>query len=277
LARSTLPQRRTDLIEDVIRRLNADEARVMRELGNIDRAARLLEAADVRRGDAIRFPMSRSQIASVGAMALADVGELDAAGEYLLRWSLEDAVESTSPLAVVAFTTRSTFELMAGDHEYAERILDEAPTVGPLRGDARWGDYYPHAVEFQRAAIDLARGRASQALRRIRGKPRFELDDQRSPIAQLHGEVECAAGSAADGLALLERQIALWPVAVDGVAHPGRARLLSAAGLCALKLNRRQQATQWALQARNAFALQPRTSDWYKAPLVQLTSDLGRP
>jgi len=57
---------------------------------------------------------------------------------------------------------------------------------------------------------------------------------------------------------------------------PTLAHLRSVAGLCALAAGRRDTATAMAQLSRQAFVAQPGVSPYYKAPLQQLESALGR-
>ena len=56
---------------------------------------------------------------------------------------------------------------------------------------------------------------------------------------------------------------------------PGLARARAVTGLCALSSGQRPRAETLAAQARQAFAVQPDVSPYFKAPLKELDRRLG--
>jgi len=163
---------------------------------------------------------------------------------------------------------------MQGHFDEAEKVLASAPQFEELRGGGVGSGRYADIIPKTLATIKLVRGDAAAALKLLPPEER----DQQAPLGyddiQLRGEILCAAGRRAEGLPRLERAIDIQEH-VFYAHEPGLARARAVAGLCALQAGQRSRAESLAAQARQAFAVQPDVSPFFKVPLKELERKLA--
>ena len=163
---------------------------------------------------------------------------------------------------------------MQGHFDEAEKVLASAPQFEELRGGGVGSGRYADIIPKTLATIKLVRGDAAAALKLLPPEER----DQQAPLGyddiQLRGEILCAAGRRAEGLPRLERAIGIQEQ-VFYAHEPGLARARAVAGLCALQAGQRSRAESLAAQARQAFAVQPDVSPFFKVPLKELERKLA--
>lgn len=163
---------------------------------------------------------------------------------------------------------------MRGRLDEAQSLLLAAPAFSPIQGSSAGIDYsgvIPRAL----AALALERGDAAKALSLLpvedSSEPDFLMVDD-GP--QLRGEILCALGRPAEGLARIERSLATQEV-THYPSHPALARNRAVAGLCALDAGQRGKALELAKSAHRAFDVQPDVSAYFKTPLKRLEAKLG--
>ena len=280
-ARSTATAWESALPPQVVATIDVRRGMVALRQQNLGSASALLQTAvPVVLASTDGLIDQRSLVSHLGALAMAR-GQ-HAAADGWLRQRLQLRVRSgdgQTPFAAFDWVQLSHNLLMQGDAAAAEQVLAGAPVFQRLVGDASASGWaYAHAVADQRARIALVRGQPAQALAALPAPYGLEASEDRSeptlaPFA-LRGEVLCGAGQWAQGLPTVLASIA----ALEPVLHPAApalARLRAVAGLCALRLGDRAQATRLAALARAAFQQQPQVSPWYQGPLATLSQALG--
>jgi len=218
----------------------------------------------------------RSMLAATQAAMARYLGRHDQAAKYQ-----NDGIELSKqlgygkhPWAAFAYADAALNFRMQGHLDEAEKVLASAPQFEELRGGGVGSSGYADVIPKALAAIKLERGDAAAALKLLPPEERdhpshFPYDD-----VQLRGEILCAAGLRAEGLSRLEKAIGLQEQLL--YAHePGLARARAVAGLCALQAGQRSRAESLAAQARQAFAVQPDVSPYFKVPLKELERKLA--
>ena len=163
---------------------------------------------------------------------------------------------------------------MQGRYDDAEKILASAPKFEELKGGGIGSSGYSDVIPKALAAIKLERGDAAAALKLLPPEERDASSHFPNDDVQLRGEILCAVGRRAEGLQRLERSIGLQEQLLYA-NEPGLARARAVTGLCALAAGQRSRAESLAAQARQAFAVQPDVSPYFKAPSKALDRHLG--
>jgi serine/threonine-protein kinase len=181
-----------------------------------------------------------------------------------------------SPESAPLFNALAENRLMVGNIAGARAALDSGPAETRMAGAGNErAMHYTHTVSMTRAQIELEAQNPQAALAALQSVP-DSADGQTVEMLALRGAVLCATGRPAEGLERLRR--AIDRLAATSHPHsPVLAHTRARAGLCALGSGQAQQATTWAMQAREAFAAQPGVSPFFKAPLARLESALGLP
>jgi len=176
-----------------------------------------------------------------------------------------------SPYLAFAYAYAAQNLARAGLNGEAEALLAKAPQT-PLPRE-REGDPM-QTLRDVRAMIHLSNGDTKAALSVLQS---VTVDGDRSQCIcdhELLGEALCRAGRRANGMGLLNAQLA------DQVAEqrrgnvyrhsPETARLYAVIGRCALDAGDRRTAQINASRARESFDAQPGVSPYFKQPLVDL-------
>jgi hypothetical protein len=164
---------------------------------------------------------------------------------------------------------------MQGRLDEAEAVLASAPEFEAIKGAAKNPLEYRQAIHRALARIRLERGDPVFALAQL--PPESSDEHEWSPPFDdrlLRGEILCALGRRAEGLALMNASIE------EGRAHsyqhhPELTRARAAAGLCALADGQRKRAEELAAEARASFVVQPDVSPYFKRPSERLDRLLG--
>ena len=162
-----------------------------------------------------------------------------------------------------------------GSWDAAEAYLDaQKLPARPTGGDS---DSWFRYLDFARTQIKLDRGDPKAASRHLPDFNRL-TDFERSSYWRLaiYGEYECAIGDRAKGLAKLRKAVEA-DLTLEGDRSVVAANLRSKAGLCALALGDRAQASTLAKEARRISIANPGASTYLMAPLLRLESALATP
>jgi hypothetical protein len=246
--------------------------------GELDRAVALLDiTAPILLASTQSIERRAYVIAYMSHVAIAVGRHVQA--EILLeeRMALRNAIgEGALPFAAFEWAYRALNLTMAGEYDRAETSLAAAPDFGNIGSVPEAGSSYSRVLPNERARIRLARGDATGAARLLPVLPDNAPADEESffPERALHGEVQCATGETARGMAALRESIRTI-AKFQSDSDPGLARLRAVAGLCALTVRDRRTAHMLAQQSRSAFTSQPRVSHYFKAPLLKLEQALG--
>jgi tetratricopeptide (TPR) repeat protein len=164
----------------------------------------------------------------------------------------------------------------AGRWAEAEKFLDAAPQFEPLRGDGSTKDDRDKFLAWERAALQLDRGRVKQAVQMLLAHPPEGTDeDALSGYNGTLGEGLCRDHQSAKGMALLKKVQKTYDANGSHPNSPDYGNLWALIGRCAFDAGDRATATTYAVRARAVFAAQPGVSPYLKAPSVALDRLLG--
>ncbi len=216
-------------------------------------------------------PYERSHLAFVQGMVAMLIGRHDDASRFFnevidLRRRTGDGQH---PWAASDFDWAARNLAMERKFDEAESLLSSVPAFEELKGGGTGAAGISRVIPKARAFIKLERGDAQAALKLLPpeatdGPPSLPFDD-----TQLRGEVFCALGRRSEGLERLDRALNAQEGQVSEF-HPALARARAVTGLCALSAGQRDRAKALAALARQAFAVQPRVSPYFKQPSEQL-------
>lgn len=251
--------------------LQVRRAAVLSTVGDYEKAKLLLQdSAPIVRASPWSF-RSLFLLAATEAEVAMHVGEHEAAAKSLNeRFAIRKELgEGDFAFAAYDWVYIAINLSMQGRHKEAEDFLASAPKFDFVQGDKlsfNYGSLIPQTL----ARIRMNAGDPQQAKQLLGGKlPALKESNQFGLGKALVGEVACALGQGELGFAYLRSQ-EKYLEARRSPNDPGLARLRSIAGLCALKLNDRNQARKFAAAARQAFTSQPRVSPYFKEPLSRL-------
>jgi len=180
----------------------------------------------------------------------------------------------TSAIAVMNYVAVAYNLGMASRFDEAQALLRSAPAFERLHTSAGSSDWYADMLINTEALLAVWQGNPKPALTSAIAAS-ADGEDYWGSQRRLVGEAECLADRPAQGLkrllAGMEQRWARGWYRYD----PDAARDHAVAGLCALKLGQRRQAEALAALSREAFAVQPGVSPFYKRPLAQLEVALG--
>jgi tetratricopeptide (TPR) repeat protein len=202
------------------------------------------------------------------------LGDHDVADKHL-RQLIDiraEAGRASHPFAAMDWAYVAGNLIMQGRYEEAEAFLSTAPKFvdDPADREDRYSQLIPESIA--RARLEAGDVQGAQQVLSMLSLPSEDSGFFADAIG-LRGEVACAAGEPAAGLAYLVRAIGYWS-RHRGPNHPALARARSKAGLCALALGERKQAEEFAELARRALLTQPRLSPYYTQPLIHLEGKL---
>jgi tetratricopeptide (TPR) repeat protein len=164
----------------------------------------------------------------------------------------------------------------AGRWEEAEKFLDAAPQFEPLRGDGSTKDDRDKLLVWERAALQLDRGRVKQAVQMLLAHPPEGPDeDALSGYNGTLGEALCRDHQPAKGMALLKRVQQTYDVNGSHPNSPDYGNLWAIMGRCAFDAGDRTTAANYAARSRAVFAAQPDVAPYLKQPALQLDRLLG--
>jgi len=126
------------------------------------------------------------------------------------------------------------------------------------------------------ARVKLDRGDAAAALALLPAGDTDEVVPYPFDPLQLRGEVLCGRGRHAEGLALLDKSLAVH-AGSNYEYSPHLARAHGVAGLCALDAGQGRRALEQAALARAALLDQPGTGAYFRQPSERLVERLKGP
>jgi tetratricopeptide (TPR) repeat protein len=179
-----------------------------------------------------------------------------------------------SPPSVYDWSLTALNLHMQGRHQEAHSVLLQTPSFA-----SRWqgdpvSDYAAVIpLTFARVHVDTGNVKAAHdALPAV--FPPLEKDETLyDSYYQIRGEIRCAAGDHAGGLADLSAAMSMQGSRYSP-SHPWIARMRAVAGLCAVQAGQHDRAAELADLSRKAFSAQPNVSSYFKAPLTRLDSQL---
>jgi serine/threonine protein kinase/tetratricopeptide (TPR) repeat protein len=158
----------------------------------------------------------------------------------------------------------------------AEKFLDAAPQFERLRGDGSNGDDRDKFLNWERAALQLDRGRVKEAVQLLMTHaPEGEDADALSGYNGTLGEALCRDHQPAKGLALLKKVQQTYDANGSFPDSPDYGNLWALIGRCAFDAGDRVSAATYAAKARAVFAAQPDVAPYLKASSQQLDRLLG--
>jgi tetratricopeptide (TPR) repeat protein len=164
----------------------------------------------------------------------------------------------------------------AGRWDEAEKFLDAAPQFERLRGEGSNGDDRDKFLIWERAALQLDRGRVKEAVQLLTAHPPEGSDeDALSGYNGTLGEALCRDHQPARGLALLKRVQQTYDANGSFANGPDYGSLWAQIGRCAIDTGDRANALAYAAKARAVFAAQPDVAPYLKAPSLELDHRLG--
>jgi len=263
---------------DVLARFDFNRARMLGQHGRVSEAAALMDRSVPVLLAASEFAGTRFTLVSAHARVEMQAGDHARAHDLLReRLRLREALGQTRiPFAANDHATLALNQLMRGELDAAQAVLDRAPAFGAETGDPQAGRVYAELIPWERARVLLHRGQAAAAWATIAPLQGLDDDHGLQSAAALRAEIACAAGHGAGphGLVALQRLVAARARTLDA-ADPALARHRAVAGLCALQLGQRAAAAQLAEQARQGFERQPQVSAYFKTPLERLQRRLA--
>jgi len=236
----------------------------------LDRAAPTLLSATQSR--ALRLEVLTTQ--AILAMA---TGRHDEAGRLFDQTLTLFTLDQSPASDWYAFRLRVVARnlTMAGQFDRAHRLLSSAPAFG-RRDGSFLGEAIPRFIPNESTRLALAEGDLEGAVRALAPLPAAAGPDTDPwyPERALHGEVDCAVGREAAGLAALLESIRTLSALVSE-NEPNLARLRAVAGLCALARGDRPLARALGDASRAAFTAQRGVSVYFRIPLMKLETALG--
>jgi tetratricopeptide (TPR) repeat protein len=164
----------------------------------------------------------------------------------------------------------------AGRWDEAEKFLDAAPNFERLRGDDSTGDDRDKFLIWERAALQLDRGRVKEAIQLLKSHPPEGSDeDAISGYNGTLGEALCRDHQPGKGLALLKKVQQSYDANGSFTNSPDYGSLWALIGRCAIDTGDRASALTYAAKARAVFSAQPDVAPYMKAPSQQLDRLLG--
>jgi tetratricopeptide (TPR) repeat protein len=164
----------------------------------------------------------------------------------------------------------------AGRWDEAEKFLDAAPQFERLRGEGSNGDDRDKFLIWERAALQLDRGRVKEAVQLLTTHPPEGSDqDALSAYNGTLGEALCRDHQPRKGLALLKKVQQTYDANGSFPNSPDYGNLWAVIGRCAIDAGDRANALAYAAKARAVFAAQPDVAPYLKAPSQQLDRLLG--
>jgi tetratricopeptide (TPR) repeat protein len=164
----------------------------------------------------------------------------------------------------------------AGRWDEAEKFLDAAPNFERLRGDGSTGDDRDKLLVWERAALQLDRGRVKEAVQMLMTHPPEGPDeDALSGYNGTLGEALCRDHQASKGMALLKKVQQSYDTNGSFPNSPDYGSLWALIGRCAFDSGDRTNAVAYAAKARAVFIAQPEVAPYMKAPSLQLDRLLG--
>ena len=280
LARSQAEIDRQPLaVPEVIRAgVQFSRASVLKEIGQVAEAMRLMTSACEALRKMVEDPMTLAWIADNEAQTNFDAGLQDKA-DRLFRERLrlmKLAGRATSSFGAYAYANIAFNATTRGRFEDAQAILDAAPEFLPDVANPGGGIGYSQAVDWERARLAFARHDLHGALERMSHLVDDDTMEWASSTETLRSEIYCASGRAPEGLALIRRVIEAQVKHTSYAGNPGVARVRAVAGLCALQLGNRREAARMSQLAHAAFELEPVVSQFYRAPLADLDDRLRK-
>jgi tetratricopeptide (TPR) repeat protein len=159
----------------------------------------------------------------------------------------------------------------AGRWDEAEKFLDAAPNFERLRGDGSTGDDRDKFLIWERAALQVDRGRVKEAIQLLMSHPPEGSDeDALSGYNGTLGEALCRDHQPATGMALLKRVQQAYDANGSFPNSPDYGNLWALIGRCAIDSGDRVTALAYAAKARVVFVAQPDVAPYMKAPSQQL-------
>jgi serine/threonine protein kinase/tetratricopeptide (TPR) repeat protein len=164
----------------------------------------------------------------------------------------------------------------AGRWDEAEKFLDAAPDFERLRSDGSIGDDRDKLLVWERAALQLDRGRVKQAVQMLTAHPPEGADvDAQSGYYGTLGEALCRDHQASKGLPMLKKVQQTYDTNNSFPNSPDYGNLWALMGLCDFNAGNRASALAHAAKARAVFAAQPDVAPYLKAPSLELDRLLG--
>lgn len=164
----------------------------------------------------------------------------------------------------------------AGRWDEAEKFLDAAPAFEPLRGIGSTKDDRDKLLAWERAALQLDRGRVKEALQILMAHRPEGLDaDALSVYNSTLGEALCRDHQPKKGMALLKKVQQTYDANGSDPNSPDYGELWALMGQCQLEAGDRAGALAYAAQARAVFTAQPAVAPYLKSAWLQLDRLLG--
>ena len=164
----------------------------------------------------------------------------------------------------------------AGRWDEAEKFLDGAPHFERLRVEDSTGDDRDKLLVWERAALQLDRGRVKEAVQMLLAHPPEGSDmDAQSGYYGTLGEALCRDRQASKGLPLLKKVQQTYDKNQSFPNSPDYGSLWALMGLCDFNAGDRAGAMAYAAKARAVFAAQPDVAPYMKAPSLELDRLLG--
>lgn len=282
-SRARLAERGEALPDEITAPLDLYEATVLARKGDIAAALPLIERSRNALESDARTPPERLRLGHTLGEIYEALGRHADADRYY-RIALQARIDggyARHPVTAFQYMAAALNLSAGGRTADALALLDGAPAFPPARGDGSANpDRYADLVRFARARTLLDAGRAAPALAALPaamlkpGADRVSRYDAQVALA-LRGEARCALQQPGDGLADLQRSLALAAGTRDDPLDTEVARLHAVAGLCALALGDVATARREAAAARRAFSARPATADYRQAPLRRLDAALA--
>jgi tetratricopeptide (TPR) repeat protein len=164
----------------------------------------------------------------------------------------------------------------AGRRDEAEKFLDAAPHFERLRSDGSTGDDRDKLLVWERAALQLDRGRVKEAVQMLMAHPPEGSDvDAQSGYYGTLGEGLCRDHQVSKGLPMLKKVQQTYDTNQSFPNSPDYGNLWALMGQCDFNASNRASAAAYAAKARAVFAAQPDVAPYLKAPSLELDHLLG--